>query len=98
MGKHDDAVAYVDTEQPECIMVSGSVAAAPVNPGSIPAATIISVNNAANQAMQTRTSVGAGIAPFLFVSNAPRLFSLSVHILKPFLPPVNCVVGTFGSI
>jgi hypothetical protein len=50
-------------------MVSGSVAAAPVNPGSIPAAAIVSVNNAANLAMQTRTSVGGGIAPFLFVSN-----------------------------
>ena len=58
-------------------MVSGSVAA-PVNPGSIPAATIVSVNNAAHQAMQTRTSVGGGIAPFLFVSNTE---------LKPFVPP-----------
>ena len=49
-------------------MVSGSVAA-PVNPGSIPAATVVSLNSAANLALQTRTSVGGGIAPFLFVSH-----------------------------
>lgn len=45
---------------------------APVNPGSIPAATVVSSgsNNAvANMALQNRTSVGGGIAPNVFQSS-----------------------------
>ena len=65
---------------------------APVNPGSIPAATIVSSGNnniVANVAIQNRTSVGGGIAPNVFstgqqlttMSGQSQQFSLSNQLL-----------------
>lgn len=58
---------------------------APVNPGSIPTATIVSIQNAAaQQALQTRTSVGGGVSPQLL-----QLQASSQSIMQVLLPVLS---------
>lgn len=47
------------------MFVRPSANVAPVNPGGIPAATIVTPQSAAQQALQNRTSIGGGMSPSL---------------------------------
>jgi len=60
------------------VVVYSAANVAPVNPGSIPAATIINPQGAGQIALQTRTSIGGGISPSLMNQVQPEVVQKSL--------------------